>query len=386
MKKVIHFVRKSTQLKASFIQNQILNHIGYQPAIVYKFRSNKNDGGFAEFDESNLEILDLSTHSGMEEKVIYTISKSISRRDTRVINEYIENIKPDILHFHYGTDAGLYTPIIKESNIPSVVSFYGYECSGFPRRFFGYGKTFLNNRVFKYVTKVFAMSPDMKNDLISIGCPPEKIIIHYYGTDVDRFYSKKVYKNNKVTNFLIISGLEPQKGHKFLLEAFQKAHLINPNINLKIFGAGRLESELKRHIMDNSMDYVQMMGKVVYGSKEHLKQFADADAFIHPSVTDVNGDKEGIPGAIIEAMAAGLPVISTNHAGIPYIIKHGETGLLVDEFDVDSLVKMILRISTEPELRVFLGKKGQEYAMTNLRLADKELELERIYDSLIKVN
>lgn len=386
MKKVIHFVRKSTQLKSSFIQNQILNHIDYEPYVISKLGWTKESHDFAEFNNSDFEILDLSVHSGMTEAINYKLLKSTSPKDVEVIESFLQKVKPDILHFHYGTDAGLFTPIIKKSNIPTVVSFYGYECSGFPRRFMGYGKTFLRDRVFKHITKVFAMSPDMKNDLISIGCPQDKIIVHYYGTDVDKFYLNRKYKHDNITEFLIISGLEPQKGHKFLLEAFQKAYKVNSNINLKIVGTGKLESELKEYIEINNMFFAQMIGKVTYGSVEHMKQLQEADVFIHPSVTDINGDKEGIPGAIIEAMAAGLPVVSTNHAGIPYIIKHGETGLLVNEFDVSSLVEIILTIAAEPELREYLGKNGQGYAMKNLRLADKEVELEEIYNSLTRVN
>ena len=72
--------------------------------------------------------------------------------------------------------------------------------------------------------------------------------------------------------------------------------------------------------------YVTWHGPTVYASEEHKKYLQNADVFVHPSVTDVNGDKEGIPGAIVEAMAAGLPVISTYHAGIPNIIKNNKTG------------------------------------------------------------
>ena len=105
--------------------------------------------------------------------------------------------------------------------------------------------------------------------------------------------------------------------------------------------------------------------------------------FIHPSVTDRKGYKEGIPGAIVEAMAAGLPVISTYHAGIPYIIKNHETGLLIREWDYEDLVKSILELTENLQLRKTLGQNGQDYALKYLNLSIKESELEKIYDNLI---
>ena len=129
--------------------------------------------------------------------------------------------------------------------------------------------------------------------------------------------------------------------------------------------------------------YVEMMGKVVYGSIQHFKEFQEADVFIHPSITDKNGDKEGIPGAIVEAMSAGLPVISTYHAGIPYVIENGKTGLLVNEWDVNSLANVILKLTDDYSLRKELGQSGQENALANLNLNEKERELEKIYGSII---
>ena len=130
-------------------------------------------------------------------------------------------------------------------------------------------------------------------------------------------------------------------------------------------------------------EYVSWNGSTVYASREHKKYLRNADVFVHPSVTDVNGDKEGIPGTIVEAMAAGLPVISTYHAGIPYIINNNKTGLLIKEWDIEALKNTILKIASDSTLRRYLGKNGQEYAMQNLNIKEKEIELEKIYESLI---
>jgi len=383
MNRVAHFIRKSSQLRASFIQNQILNHINYKPVIVYKYHSDKSDGGFAEFDNYSIPVLNLWNESGLFSRLLFRYFKKITSKDVKKIKMFLKEHDVNILHFHYGTDAGIYQSFLKKNRIPSVVSFYGYECSGFPKRFFGFGKYYLRHRVFPFISRVFAMSPDMKKDLLSIGCPESKIEVHYYGTDVQKFNINNNYSDNEITKFLIISGLVPQKGHIFLIESFKRAFEKNKKIELYIYGDGMLKERILKIIYDHNMQYVKYKGKVIYGSEIHLKLLKEADVFVHPSVTDTNGDKEGIPGAIIEAMAAGLPVISTYHAGIPYVIEDKETGLLVKEWDYKALAESILLLANNTVLRKKIGENAKKYAIRNLDLFMKEMDLETIYNSMI---
>ena len=384
--RVLHLIRKKTQLKASFIQNQVISHLDFEPYVVFRFSKNlKSEGGFSEIDINRLNYLDLSVYETFYDNLIYFLFNRISHRKTCILKSYIERNNIKVLHFHYGSDAGIFVPLLKATKLPSVVSFYGYDSSGFAKRNFGLGKLWLRKRVFNYATRILAMSPDMKNDLLKSGCPESKIIVHYYGTDVQKFYKCSVYKDVRVVRFLIISGLVPQKGHKFLLGAFEEAYKKNKNMRLTIVGAGPMRDEIAAIIEDKILeDIVKLEGPVKYNSQEHIGYLKSHDVFIHPSITDVNGDKEGIPGTIVEAMASGLPVISTYHAGIPYIIENEVSGLLVNEWDVNALTDSILRMADSVELRKKLGKSGQAYALNNLNLKIKELDLENIYRSLIK--
>ncbi|NTW49714.1 MAG: glycosyltransferase [Chlorobiales bacterium] len=382
-KNVCHFIRKSTHVRSSFIQNQINNHLRYKPFIVSKAASDKEDGGFALFDDSGIEWLDLSENEDFTSRVLYKSLKLISKNDRSLLTDFLEKNQIQLMHFHFGTDAGIYSPLLAHVKIPSVVSFYGYDCSGFPKKMMGYGATYLKTRVFPYVTKVLAMSPDMKNDLIKAGCPEEKITVHYYGTDVESFYMNRAYVQKDESRFLIISGLFEQKGHLFLLEAFKEAYAQNQKIRLAIVGDGPMRDPITDYIKKYDMHYVSYEGKVVYGSEAHMDYLRNADVFIHPSITETTGDKEGIPGSIVEAMAAGLPVISTYHAGIPYIIEHDKSGLLVKEWDIRALKDQIVRLAANHEDRKRMGVQGQDYAMRYLDLKKKEKELENIYDQLL---
>lgn len=380
--KVTHFIRKYSQLKASFIQNQILSHISYEPNIVYKIKTDKG-GGFAKFDSGCIEALDLSKSESLSSRLKFKFIKLICTDDSMRISHFVK--ESDILHFHFGTDAGIYLPILKHIEKPKVVSFYGYDCSSFPKRFLGFGKYYLKRRVFKHADIVLAMSKDMEDDLLKLGCPKEKIRIHYHGVPLVKFYNEHLYQRpSEVVTFLIITGLTPKKGHLFLLSAFKIAYSINPNIKLIIVGSGITYTSIMDFINKNEMHgYVDMTDKTVYASEQHLNYFKSADVFIHPSITHKNADKEGIPGAIVEAMAAGLPVISTYHAGIPSIIKNEETGILVSENDIKALCDAIIRISSDRVLRQQIGICSQKQALEHLDILTREMYLENIYTALI---
>ena len=386
MHNVLHFVRKDSQLKASFINNQISHHVDFNPFIVFREkRSIPFDGGFAAFNLNEFQFLDISYGESKTEKLRYKTIKTISERQINQILNYIEQHKISICHFHYGTDCGAYAPLLKRLTIPSVVSFYGYDCSSFPNRFLGYGKVYLKNRVFNHITKVLAMSPDMKTDLITAGCPEEKIIVHYYGTDVNKFYSdnKQFTEKAKIT-ILNLCSLVPQKGQLFLLKSI--AEIVNQGVTsfrLKIVGTGELEKELKEFVNKHKLtEYVQFVGAITYGGTEMINEYHSADVFVHPSVIAPNGDKEGIPGTIVEAMSAAIPVITTYHAGIPFIIEHNVTGILVKEHDVKSLTEELITLIQNVETRRNIGLAGQQYALENLDLFKKEIELENIYTEL----
>lgn len=382
---VCHFLRKSSQLRASFIKNQIINHLNYNPYLIYRLnRDNLYDGGYADFN-GEIEELDLARTQGYWEKLFYSGLKILTQTQLKRIKSFLKDNCIQIAHFHYGTDCGVFYPLAKTIKIPTLVSFYGYDISSFPKYAFGYGTKYLKNRVFSKVSGVLAMSPDMKNDLIIAGCPEEKIIVHYYGTDCKKFYHHHDYTEKQLINIFTISNLCAKKGHIFQFKAIKK--LIDygiSNFHFRIAGSGELEQELKKYVKENELSqYISFLGPLKYGSPEMLQEFKNADIFLHPSVTAPNGDKEGIPGTIIEAMSSGLPVISTIHAGIPYVIENNKTGILVEEWDIDALAVALKRLIEIRDEREKLGLAAQSYSLNNLDLHAKEKELEEIYDSLI---
>ena len=381
MNKVTHLVRWFLPFTASFIRNQIVYHQRYQPSLVYL---QKKEGAFQR--EISTRFKTFYPLSDGLSKVLYEKGRYLTPGAKTKIKGFLSQQMPKILHVHYGVDCLIYSDIIKEMGIPTCVSFYGYDCTSFPKRFNGYGKTLLQKKVFQnpQVKAIFAMTEDMKADLLAIGCPEEKIIVHYYGTETQPFYQEISNGQKDKINVLIISGLHEKKGHDFLIESFTLAQKqVATPMHLHIVGGGTLHEKIEMIIKEKQLDNVTLHGSVQYGSETHLNFLKQAQIFAHPSITPPNGDKEGIPGAIIEAMAAGLPVISTYHAGIPHIMKNEDTGLLVKERDVQGLTTALVRLTQDHELRLKIAKAGQDEALHHLDVKEKEKELEEIYDSLI---
>jgi colanic acid/amylovoran biosynthesis glycosyltransferase len=113
-----------------------------------------------------------------------------------------------------------------------------------------------------------------------------------------------------------------------------------------------------------------------------VEEYQHADIFALPSIT-LKGDKEGTPGTIVEAMACGLPVISTYHAGIPALITNEQDGLLVKEQDLEGLSQALGRLIEDRVLRERLGRAAVQTTASRCRLLSRTAELECIYGQLL---
>ena len=384
MPAVTHLVRNFLPPMTSFIRNQIMHHVRYEPSVIFTM---KNESPLYQEISSKYPVYSpIGSASGQwicDHMLMFTPG------DRKRLLGWLSEFKPDVIHIHYGVEAVLFAPLLESLNIPALVSFYGHDCTAFPSRALGLGGYLLRKKVFgnPAVKVITAMSPDMKKDLLALGCPEEKIRVHYHGIDTERFNKPREYRGQAEITFVMISMLDPKKGHDVLVEAFAGAIAeTSVPIRLKIYGKGELEQQLRLQIAKTGTDRIQFYGPLQFGTEEHVSALISADVFIHPSRRPASGEKEGIPGAVVEAMAAGLPVITTLHAGIPYVVKNGETGLLVGENSVDELKAAIISLAENAGLRKKIGQAARNFTIEKLDVRTKEAELEKLYDDIKESN
>lgn len=282
-----------------------------------------------------------------------------------------ENV--DAVLAEYGPTACESLKMIKYLKLPLLVHFYGFDASE-KDTLLKYGEKY--KEVFDYAEKIMVVSNRMKQALISLHCPENKLVINYCGPD-SSFFSLKPDFKQKI--FASMGRFVNKKAPHLTIQAFKKVVEKYPDAKLIMAGDGDLLKICKALTKALNLNTNIIFTGILNREEEKLL-FENALAFVQHSVVADNGDSEGTPVAILEAQAAGLPVISTYHAGIPEVVIHEETGLLVEEHDVDGMSKNMIRILEEDGLAKRLGDAGRMRVRKNftterhLRTLQREIE------------
>lgn len=151
-----------------------------------------------------------------------------------------------------------------------------------------------------------------------------------------------------------VGRLVPKKGHQHAIGAFERLVSTDPGAHLEIIGDGPLRSDLEHSIERAGLSgRVTLTGALPHG--EVVRRLAASDVFVHLAVTGPDGDVEGMPTTILEAMAAGLPAVLTRHEGIPAVVGDSGCALLTDEGDVAGAADALRTLLRDTALRRELG-------------------------------
>jgi colanic acid/amylovoran biosynthesis glycosyltransferase len=199
-----------------------------------------------------------------------------------------------------------------------------------------------------------------------------------------KFHPKISIKNKKVINVLSIARLIEKKGLEFSIKAIAKTLKTFSNIKYTIIGDGLLRSNLQNLLKKlNVEDKIDIVGWK--NRKEVIGALENTDIFLAPSVTASNGDMEGIPVVLMEAMAIGIPVISTMHSGIPELIKNRETGFIVPERDIDAISKIIEKMLINKFDLSTITKNARTLVEKKFNVNKQVDELVELYKNLTKL-
>ncbi len=276
-----------------------------------------------------------------------------------LLNSFKKN-KIDMVLAEYGETAQKILKICNELNLPLIVHFHGYDAS--------VSEIIKNNNnykeVFEIASFVVVVSKRMFQDLLKLGCPKQKLIYNVYGPNDEFFYVQPNFSNQQ---FIAIGRFVDKKAPYNLILSFLKVIEKFPKTKLIMAGDGPLLDTCK-----NLVKYFRLEANInfvgVISPEKYREYLSESLAFVQHSVTAENGDSEGTPVGIVEASAAGLPVISTGHAGIPDVVIHGKTGLLVEEHDVDGMAENMIKLLENPEIAKEMGEKGKINIKENFTL------------------
>ena len=180
--------------------------------------------------------------------------------------------------------------------------------------------------------------------LQKMGCPREKIAVSRMGVDMTRFSPRPVKAPATPLEIISVARLTEKKGLHVAIEACRQLKEQGVAFRYRILGIGPWERRLRTLIEQYQLeDMVEMPG--FKPSHEVKAMLDDADVFLLPSVTGADGDMEGIPVALMEAMAVGIPVVSTLHSGIPELVEADKSGWLVPENDARALAQRLATFS-----------------------------------------
>lgn len=263
------------------------------------------------------------------------------------IKKLIEDIKADSiqhLHTHFIWErAELVAFIAQKLNIPFTVTCHAKDIY-VPNM----GRIL---KISRFAKKIITISDYNKNLLISYGVSPEQIEVIHCGVDTTDFRLIKKNKNPKLS-ILGVGRLVEKKGFIHLLQAAKL--LVDENFtrfHIDLIGEGPLKIKLEYYIKKNKLqNYVTLHGSKI---DQDVKLFlSNCDVFVLPCVIVNNGDMDGIPVSLMEAIAMGKPVISTNVSGIPELVKNGENGYLVNQRDTKSLKNKLKNFSWKKKIRL----------------------------------
>lgn len=355
MKKTIaHFIEEKIKTHQRFIYNQIVKMDQFRSIVIGTFENDDNTEFPFDFYYNLNSITNLKRFF-KEQNVI-------------------------AIHVHHGKHVKRILPASIEYNIPIIVSIRGRDGSS---KFKSYTRnTKRYSSLVKHGTMYLPVCRFLAEELKTLGFPDEKIHVLYGGIDLSLFpYMERTFPENGEIRILSVGRLVEKKGFPTLIQAFKQIHAKFPNTKLHIIGTGKDEHKIRSLISECELkDAVVLKGALdLHQISNELKK---AHLFCLASQTGSDGDIEGIPNALKEAMASGLPVISTQHAGIPELIEHKVTGYLVPESDDIELAKGIQFFLEHPEIWKKYTQRARKVIEKNFDLNKQIQEQQRLYGLL----
>ncbi|MBK8497423.1 MAG: glycosyltransferase [Flavobacteriales bacterium] len=255
----------------------------------------------------------------------------------------------------YGTCANALIDACSSANVPLVAHFHGFDAHTTS----ALRETGNYRRLFQHAAGCIAVSEDMKRHLLALGAPSDRLLLNSCGVDIDRFVPGDAGEAPPL--FVSVGRFVEKKAPMVLIAAFRRVLAARPEARLIMVGDGPLWPSCKHLVEAEGLaDGIELKGSV--SNEEVALLMKRARAFVQHSVHALNGDCEGTPVAVIEAMSCALPVIATRHTGIADAVQDNDTGLLCEEHDAQRMAEQMIALIDDPGMARRMGMAGRERA------------------------
>jgi colanic acid/amylovoran biosynthesis glycosyltransferase len=282
----------------------------------------------------------------------------------------------DIIQCHFGPlgNKGMLLRSMGAIKGKLITAFHGVDIS---QNLQAFGEYYYSN-LLKEGDLFLPISNRWMQRLIELGCQPSKIAVHRMGIDCNRFlFMTRSPNSDGCLRLVTIARLTEKKGVEYGIRAVAALSQDGYNVEYNIIGDGDLQNQLDQLIQDLGVsDHVHLLGWK--DQAEIVSILNQSHILLAPSVTAQDGNQEGIPVALMEAMAMGMPVISTYHSGIPELVEHEVSGFLVPERDIDALAKILIHLIHHPERWAEIGQAGR------LRV-EEQYDINKLNDRLVNI-
>jgi colanic acid/amylovoran biosynthesis glycosyltransferase len=305
----------------------------------------------------------------------------ISRAELRALLDVLTKTDARLLHIYFGHIAVHLLPLIRAWPKPLIVSFHGADVMVDMNKP-AYRSATL--QMLDAVKLVLVRSESLRRGVIHLGCDEKKIEVQRTGIPLDEFpFRERIFpprSRGGEWRFIQAGRLIEKKGLPVTLRAFASFLRQYPSATLTIAGEGSLLGELQGLTRELKIDnHVSFTGFI---SQAELRDiFYASHIFLHPSETGPDGNQEGIPNSMLEAMASGLPVFATQHGGIPEAIESGVSGVLVAERDHEELAWALLNAVED---RHFLSRIARAGADAVAQKFDQRIQVQRLEDIYLR--
>jgi colanic acid/amylovoran/stewartan biosynthesis glycosyltransferase WcaL/AmsK/CpsK len=300
------------------------------------------------------------------------------RRYPRILARRTRELRPDVLHSHFGHIGWRDARWTDRARVPHVVSFYGADASSIPRSDARWRGRY--EELFESANAILCEGPAMADAIHALGCPRVKVRVHSLGIDLDRIpFRPRQLAPGEPLRVMLAASFREKKGIPVALRALAFARRLGLDLEATLIGgantvAERREAErIHAALADPALTgRIRVLGFQPYGKL--LAEAYDHHVFMSPSQVGTDGDTEGgAPLAILEAAASGMPVSSTTHCDIPNVLGEPNRRLLVAEGDVEGLARALVTLRELDWLELTSANRRRAETCFDARLQGERL-------------